>query len=163
MLVSIGKLSQSTLRWVPICQVFSQFPVFLHHFLLAPKHLSLSRKILGNWVRHHWNWTIYHLQLSFDVYKFSFRGNISEIQYFMKYFDCYYNKKICHDRQVRDDFYLPSNEFYLPWGQALISVPVASRNSVIGRQQYQIIWMDTKPLPQNNRNIWFKILLLQIQ
>ena len=34
-LVFIGKLSLSTLRWVPMCQGLSIFPGFLHHFVLA--------------------------------------------------------------------------------------------------------------------------------
>ena len=35
MLVLIRKPSLSTLRWVPVCQGFSHFLVFLHHFALA--------------------------------------------------------------------------------------------------------------------------------
>ena len=35
MLVLIGKISLSTLRWVPICQGFSDFSGFLHYFVLA--------------------------------------------------------------------------------------------------------------------------------
>ena len=43
MLVFIGKLSWSTLRWVPICQGFSQFSGFLHHFVLAKLATSSTR------------------------------------------------------------------------------------------------------------------------
>ena len=35
MLVFIRKLSLSTLRWVPICQGFSHFSGFSHHFVSA--------------------------------------------------------------------------------------------------------------------------------
>ena len=35
MLLFIGKLSMSTLRWVPTCQGCSHFKVFLHHFVLV--------------------------------------------------------------------------------------------------------------------------------
>ena len=35
MLVFIGCLSLSTLRWVPMCQGFSHFSAFLHHFIMA--------------------------------------------------------------------------------------------------------------------------------
>ena len=35
MLVFIGKLSPSTLRWVPMCQGFTHFSGLLHHFILA--------------------------------------------------------------------------------------------------------------------------------
>ena len=51
MLVFIGKLSLSTLRWVPICQGFSDFSGFLHHFVLAKLAASrswLTVKILGH-------------------------------------------------------------------------------------------------------------------
>ena len=35
MLLLIGKLSLSTLRWVPVCQDFSHFSGFLHQYVLA--------------------------------------------------------------------------------------------------------------------------------
>ena len=35
MLVFIGSISMSTLRWVAICQGFANFSGFLHHFVLA--------------------------------------------------------------------------------------------------------------------------------
>ena len=44
MLVSIGELSQSTLRWVPICQGFSHFLDFLHHFVM-PKWATYSIRV----------------------------------------------------------------------------------------------------------------------
>ena len=46
MLVFIRKLSliMSTLRWVPICQSFSHFSGFLHHFVLA-KLVTSSIKV----------------------------------------------------------------------------------------------------------------------
>ena len=43
MLVLIGKLLLSTFRWVPICQGFSHFPVFLHYFVLAKLATSSIR------------------------------------------------------------------------------------------------------------------------
>ena len=43
-LVFIKKLSQSTLRWVLMCQGFNQFPAFLHHFVLA-KFATSSRRV----------------------------------------------------------------------------------------------------------------------
>ena len=43
MLVFIGKLSLSSLRWVPMCQGFSQFPGFLHHSVLAKLATSIIR------------------------------------------------------------------------------------------------------------------------
>ena len=49
-LVLIGKLSPSTLRWVPICQGFSNFSGFLHYFILAKLAISSIRfkmKICG--------------------------------------------------------------------------------------------------------------------
>ena len=42
-LVFIGKLSLSTLRKVPICQGFSHFSGFLHHFVLAKVTTSSTR------------------------------------------------------------------------------------------------------------------------
>ena len=41
MLVFIGKLSLSTLIWVPICQGFSHVSVFLHHFVLGKLAISM--------------------------------------------------------------------------------------------------------------------------
>ena len=43
MLVFIGKLLLSTLRWVPICQGFSYFSRSLHHFVLAKLATSSIR------------------------------------------------------------------------------------------------------------------------
>ena len=43
MLVFIGKLLMSTLRWVPICQGFGHFSGFLHHFLLPQVATSSLR------------------------------------------------------------------------------------------------------------------------
>ena len=43
MLVLIRKFSLSTLRWVPICQGFSNFSGFLPHFLLAKLGLSTKK------------------------------------------------------------------------------------------------------------------------
>ena len=43
MLVFIGKLLLSTLRCVPMCQGFSHFSGFLHHFLLAKVATSSIR------------------------------------------------------------------------------------------------------------------------
>ena len=43
MLVFIGKLSLSTLRWVPICQGFSHFLGLLQHFVLAKLSTSSIR------------------------------------------------------------------------------------------------------------------------
>ena len=43
MLVFIRKLSLSTLIWVPICQGFSHFSGFLHHFVLAKVATSSIR------------------------------------------------------------------------------------------------------------------------
>ena len=43
MLVFIGKLSLSTLRWVPICQGFRYFHVFFHDFVLAKLATSSIR------------------------------------------------------------------------------------------------------------------------
>ena len=43
MLVFIGKLSLITLRWVPMCQGFSNFHCFLHHFVLAKLATSSIR------------------------------------------------------------------------------------------------------------------------
>ena len=45
MLVFIGKLSPSTLRWVPICQGFSHFSGFLHNFVLAKSATSRVNSI----------------------------------------------------------------------------------------------------------------------
>ena len=42
-LVLIGKLSSSTLRWVPICQGSSDFSGFLHYFVLAKLATSIIR------------------------------------------------------------------------------------------------------------------------
>ena len=42
MLVFIGKLSLSTIRWVPICHGFSHIYAFCHHFML--KKLATSSK-----------------------------------------------------------------------------------------------------------------------
>ena len=42
-LVFIGKLSLSTLIWVPICQGFWHFSVFLHHFVMAKLATSSIR------------------------------------------------------------------------------------------------------------------------
>ena len=47
MLVFIGKLSQSTLRWVPICHGFSDFSGFLHHFVIANLATSSIRVKMG--------------------------------------------------------------------------------------------------------------------
>ena len=48
LLVFIGKLSLSTLRWVPMCQGFSHFFGFLHHFVLAKLATSsISVKYYG--------------------------------------------------------------------------------------------------------------------
>ena len=43
MLVFIGKLSRSTVRWVPICQGFSHISAFCHHFLLIKLATSSER------------------------------------------------------------------------------------------------------------------------
>ena len=43
MVVFIGKLSLSTIRWVPICQGFSHFSAFFHHFMLAKLATSSDR------------------------------------------------------------------------------------------------------------------------
>ena len=43
MLVSIRKLSLSTLRWVPICQSSCHFRSFLHHFVMAKLATSTIR------------------------------------------------------------------------------------------------------------------------
>ena len=43
MLVLIGKLSLSTLKWVPICQGFGDFSGFLHYFVLAELATSSIR------------------------------------------------------------------------------------------------------------------------
>ena len=43
MLVFIRKLSLSTLRWIPMCQGFSHFSGFLHHFVLAKVATSSIR------------------------------------------------------------------------------------------------------------------------
>ena len=45
MLVLIGKLSPSILRWVPICQGFGDFSGFLHYFVLAKLATSSIRVI----------------------------------------------------------------------------------------------------------------------
>ena len=46
MLVFIGKLSLSTLRWVPICQGFDHFSGFLHLFVLT-KLVASSIRVNG--------------------------------------------------------------------------------------------------------------------
>ena len=43
-LVFIGKLSRSTVRWVPICHGFSHFSAFCHHFMLT-KLASSSKRV----------------------------------------------------------------------------------------------------------------------
>ena len=48
-LVFIRYLSLSTLRWVPICQGFSHFSSFLHHFVLATLATS-SIRVKGTWL-----------------------------------------------------------------------------------------------------------------
>ena len=48
-LVFIWKLSLSSLIWVPICQGFSHFSGFLHHFVLAKLASSRRRVNLSFW------------------------------------------------------------------------------------------------------------------
>ena len=43
LLVFIGKLSVSTITWVPICQGLSHLPGFLHNFVLAKLATSIIR------------------------------------------------------------------------------------------------------------------------
>ena len=47
MLVFIGKLSLSTLKWLPICKGFSHFKDFLHHFVCA-KLATCSIRLRAN-------------------------------------------------------------------------------------------------------------------
>ena len=47
MLVFIGKILLSTLRWVPKCQGFNDFSVCLHQFVLAKLAISIIRVKIG--------------------------------------------------------------------------------------------------------------------
>ena len=48
MLVFIGQLSLSTLRWVPMWQVFNYFSDFLHHFVFAKLATTSIREKIVN-------------------------------------------------------------------------------------------------------------------
>ena len=71
MLVFSGKLSPSTLKWVPICQGFSKFSGFSHHFVLAKLATSSIRVntagLLGKGT------SIISIILSFDIAPFPYK------------------------------------------------------------------------------------------
>ena len=55
LLVFIEKLSLRTVKWVPMCQGFSQFLDFLHHFVLAKLATSsIKAKLLFNSFGYTW-------------------------------------------------------------------------------------------------------------
>ena len=74
MLVCIGKILMSTTRWVPICQGFSDFPVFfMHHFvwihqMIHQQHMDVTSAL----VRVNIPWDVF---FSFLLY------NLEEIQF----------------------------------------------------------------------------------
>ena len=50
MLVFIGKLSLSALRWIPMCQGFRQFSGFMHHFVLAKLASTIWRVNISSFI-----------------------------------------------------------------------------------------------------------------
>ena len=91
MLVFIGKLLMSTLRWVPICQGFGHFSAFLHNFVLAKLATScvrvkeiLNTKIVKMFMGATgvpvvpWKCTAYFGYISFIMDRLSFRRYLKE-------------------------------------------------------------------------------------
>ena len=53
LLVFIGKLSRSNLRWIPICQGFSDFSGLLHHFVIG-NLATRSIRVKAGWAFSPW-------------------------------------------------------------------------------------------------------------